>query len=522
MEPIVVGHPRTGFTLLISVLAELMPYSNREEVSPVVRAVRALCDTAGMQIAARIEGVFQRHGLLNDLIYNYNFKQLAGGPKWLKAGDNGLACFRKYIGIRGQGDFTVITSHPRQVLRYYDILHSHADPARWAEDPEYRNGQHFASIRHPAGTLASACFSLNALASEYIQRFVPPDADNDMIRQRLALYKLSDLNFFEALIGPFKAYLEEFCGCIDRYTVMRWEDLIQAPIQTIQTLGNAIGILIQDSEAAEIWRRLDHVNLTGAHKHNYRYGHGVVGGWRRWLTNTHLDVMRDYGLEQYAERFGYGAFSSLNEQAYTPFQKTLDAYIKRGEAFRDYGDEDLFGFAFNKSNLDLTRFAFKRYEWRTHTQIERSSCTNERLVMDVWDAAEEACGLVNEALHCVWCEEERFALDGASGVDDVIAILRPLFITSEARESCRKALIDAIQPSKQGMSRAEPGGSESCVAPPILLQSVGTTNIVVFGGLYYALPQCLGPIDLQKECVRDWPGVEIADSLSGILARVAQ
>lgn len=520
--PLVVGHPRTGFTLLISVLAEISMYGGgRVCLDPGIQSLRAFCDTAGMQISARIEQVIERHGLSDDLLYNYNFKQMAGGPKWLKDGDDRLACFRKYIGIRGQGDFTLITSHPQEVLRYYDIIHSHANPARWVSHLGYGDCRRFASIRHPAATLASACFSLNALASEYIQRFVPPNEDNDTIRQRLALYKLSDLNFFEALIGPFKAYLEEFCNCLDQYAVMRWEDLIQSPVRTIQEIATVMQIQIRADQALDIWRRLDHVNLTGAHKHNLRDGHGVVGGWRGWLTNTHLDLLRDNGLDAYAERFGYGRIDKLDRSTYTPFQKCLAEYIERGEVFREYGDEDLFGFAFNKSNLDLNRFAFKRYEWRMHTQIERSSCTNDHLVREVWDVAEESCMLINRAL-IYWFQDGKFiGLKDASVVDDVLSALVPLFVDEQAKNACRMALLNALHLQEDGDDRVRPRADIRPKSPPLLLQSVGTTNIVKFDEKYYALPQSLGPIDFLKECVIDRPGVQVADSLSEILSRVA-
>ena len=189
-NPLVVGYPRTGFTLLISIIAEISNHTNCKKQG--YHALKKFCDTAGMQIAEHIEQVFQRRGITNDLLYNYNFKQMVGGPKWLKEGQSDTACFRKYIGVKGKGDFTLITSHPRQVMDYYEILHSHVAPSHWAAHPAYTEHQRFASIRHPAGTIASACFSLNALTSEYIQKFVAEEQDNDILRQKLALYKLSD------------------------------------------------------------------------------------------------------------------------------------------------------------------------------------------------------------------------------------------------------------------------------------------------------------------------------------------
>ena len=102
-RPLVVGYPRSGFTLLISVIAELSRYARHGYAAPGHNVLKAFCDTAGMQVSARIEEVFRRRGLSTDLLYNYNFRQMAGGPKWLKEGNDQIACFRKYIGVRGEG-----------------------------------------------------------------------------------------------------------------------------------------------------------------------------------------------------------------------------------------------------------------------------------------------------------------------------------------------------------------------------------------------------------------------------------
>ncbi|HEX7684653.1 MAG TPA: hypothetical protein VF446_14165 [Trinickia sp.] len=528
--PLVVGYPRTGFTLLLSVIAQVGHYAPAS--AGVQRQVLTrFCDTVGMRIAARIDAVFERRGLADDLLYNGNFRQMVGGPKWLKSDDEDVACFRKYIGIRGKGDFTLITSHPREVLDYYHIVHSHVAPERWSAHPGYASHRRVASMRHPAGALASACFSINALASEYIQRFLPPEQDDDLMRQRLASYKLSDLNFFEALLGPFAAYLEAFSGCAERYRVMRWEDLISSPVATIVDVAEAVGVKLQQEQAAQIWRRLDHVNLTGAHRHNYRRGHGIVGGWRRWLTNTHLDMMRDYGLDTLAQRFGYGPIGSLDETAYTPFQKKLANAIAQGIVLHETEDDDLFGYAFNKSNLDWSRFEFKRYGWRQHTQIERSSCADEALVMAVWDAAEEACATVNRALD-VWLSEGRYGsvADQRDAIAAMASIVRPLFDDAQALDAWHRATLDTVARAcselrERGEQPAAPS-AESALhgarAPePVLLRSIGTTNIVEFDSRYYALPQALGPVDFHLQDAAALPGVLVASSLSDVLTKVA-
>ena len=97
VNPLVVGYPRTGFTLLISVIAEISNYVNSLNRSH--ETMKIFCDTAGIQIAEQINLVFQRRGISSDLLYNYNFKQMVGGPKWLMEGKEDTACFLSLIHI---------------------------------------------------------------------------------------------------------------------------------------------------------------------------------------------------------------------------------------------------------------------------------------------------------------------------------------------------------------------------------------------------------------------------------------
>ena len=56
-------------------------------------------------------------GITRDLIFNGEFHKLIGGPKWVSEQFPQRACFRKYFGVRGRGDFLLVTSHPREVSR---------------------------------------------------------------------------------------------------------------------------------------------------------------------------------------------------------------------------------------------------------------------------------------------------------------------------------------------------------------------------------------------------------------------
>jgi hypothetical protein len=185
----------------------------------------------------------------------------------------------------------------------------------------------------------------------------------------------------------------------ERFIVMRWEDLIQQPVETITSLARASAIPLSRDQAAAIWSRLDHVNLTGPHRHNYRRGKGIVGDWKNWLVNEHLDILRELDLEPILRELGYGPLENLDPGRYTPFQKEISGLIGRGQVYRDFRDPELFGFSLQKSNVDWRDLkGFRGYEWRPHTRLERSCFADRDLELRVWDAAEAAVGRANALL----------------------------------------------------------------------------------------------------------------------------
>jgi hypothetical protein len=522
-RPLVIGAPRTGFALLCSVLAHLEPLTRPN--ADLRQALLALfAARLGAHVSEGIVAVFESAGLAGDLVYNGNFRELTGGPRWAGSDRPGRACYRKYVGARGRGDLMLVVSHPVQLLHCDSVPHSHTDPGWWPDAPEFAGYSLHASIRNPAGVINSACFSLNALASEHIQRFLPPEADSDETRQDLALYKLSDLKFFDGIVRFYVDYFAKFIPVRDRYAVMRWEDLILDPVPTIQAVADAAGVPIGPYMAADIWSRLDHINLTGHHHHNYRAGKGIVGDWRNWLTNHHIERLRAAGLEEAAAVFGYAPFEPIDPASYTPFQQRLDALISRGEVYRSVVDADLFGYAFNKSNIDASAFGFRTQPWREETRIERSSFTDQALETAISDAAEAAAGRLNRLFEDLLARRyddpdmARRSLDSLAAAHR--AALRPhLPARYDATFAEAAAMVTETFPA--GADRAATPRPPDR-RPPQLLYSRGGINIVAHHGRFLALPQSLGPIDLDQESVEGRPGVVISDSLAVVEADVAQ
>lgn len=532
-RPLVVGAPRSGFALLASVLIHFVPLAPGKS-GLHQRVLNALMHHLGDHISAAIVKAFAARGITGDLLYNANFRYVTGGPKWLKESDRETACFRKYIGVRGKGDFTLVTTHPRQLLDMDEVVHSHSDPGLWLAHPAYRDYVKYASVRNPLGILNSAVFSLNALSSEYIQKFVPPALDNHALREQLALYKFTDLDFYEGLVRFLAPYLREFLQHRHGYTVMRWEDLLSEPVATIRKLAAAASLDVTDDFARELWAKLDHVNLTQAHKHNYRNGAGVVGDWKRWVVNEHIEIARRHGLEDIAAELGYGTFPRLDEASYTPFQQRAADFIRRGEIYREFHDPDLFTFAFNKSNLVSDKFPFRRRGWRVHTSIERSIFSDETLENAVWDVAERATGELNEFL--------RDYLDSvASRQSDILPALsalrrrhesglgagNPVRFAAAFRAAEREVRGVPLHERLLAFSRRAAGrlrrmGKPAATEEPRLVERLKGYDILFFKGVYYGLPQALGPVRVDTPDVRRLPGVIDGTTLESVRYAIAE
>jgi len=392
---LVVGAPRGGFTLLISVIIEILTQTGKLYFTDRQRAIQIVVQMMGAYLSERYRTFFQSHGIDKDLIISGEFGFLLGGPKWIDPCDHDRLCIRKYIGVRGVGDFLYVTSHPREIFDYYAVLHSHSSPSFWISSDYFKDYMKLSSIREPIGIIHSSCHSINALSSEYIQRYVDEDCVPD-IRLSFALYKLTDLKFFRSLAKYLKKYLDDYLKVHHLYKKMKWEDLILEPGQTISQVADHLGIDGVDAEA--IWEKLAYRNLTEFHKHNYRPGAGKIHDWKNYMINEHLDILKDLDFDEYNEKLGYDPVQYLDEANYNEFQKTVRDSVKKGHYCNRIQDPNLFDFGFNKTNISPDDYHFESLEKKAHTQIERFKFKDRALLLGFYGMADAACAEVNEVL----------------------------------------------------------------------------------------------------------------------------
>jgi hypothetical protein len=394
---LVVGPPRGGFTLLISVLINLMAYK-RWRRYPIREELQRYIPEASEAVHKATEDYFRKHINLDDLMVSGEFQLLLGGPKWLSKENSELCSIRKYIGIKGMGDMTLVISIPKSAMDFHEIVHSHYSPAMWLEDDYFRGHKKFASVRNPLDILTSSLFSLNALTSEYIQRCYP-DRDHMVIREELALPKLTDPKIVGGIMAHYLDYFREFITVKDRYMIMSWEDLITEPEKTIRVVAQNAGIEIPDDAPAIIWDRLSYKNLMEHHKHNF--WRGRIGNWKEYLVNEHLEAMKQKGVDEILEALGHDKIQYLDESNYTPLQKTVAEHLAAGKASKFEGDETLWTFAFQKSNIQWNEFDFKSLPGTTHVKVERTTIQDEQFLGGLIDAVDKALAPVNETLTAI-------------------------------------------------------------------------------------------------------------------------
>jgi hypothetical protein len=360
-HPTVLGLPRTGFSLTISILNHL------EQTQYIDTENKLKIEAADQYWQSEINDMFEGQPIL----FNPNFKFLLGGPIWNSDQKGTRAYFRKYIGFEGHGDITLIISLPLEVLKYYPVIHSHGPFSDWSV--LNKTNTLISTIRHPASILASSCLSLNALASEHLQKNYPEGFDTSEFRNDLAAYKLSDLKFFKALITPLKKGLIDYLNVRSQFHEIRFEELITHPNEKILELSDLIGCQLDQVESIELWNMLKNRNLTGAHLHNYRERGGDDNLYQKVLTPEHLKVINDEGLGDVIKQCGYQTLNEEQLYQNSEIQLRLRESFDSGSIDDAILDRELFGYAFNKSNLDFSDFDFKTFRWGKYCRIERSN-----------------------------------------------------------------------------------------------------------------------------------------------------
>ena len=441
----------------------------------------------------------------DDIFFSKKFQDIMGGPKWIDPENINTACIRKYFGIDGLNDFTFVIYLPKFALDYHEVVHSHYNPIAWTSDPYYKDYNKLASIRNPIDIIHSAVHSINALTSEYILRRLP-NADVDDIREEMALYKLTDINFLEGLISPLLTYLKDFVQVKDQFAyTMRWEDLLEKPEKTILEIAESCDMDITEELANEIWNRLARRNLIQDYPHHFRKG--VVGDWKNNITNSHLEIFKRHGFEELLVEFGYGKIKYFDEKKYTPTQKKIEQHIKKGEPYQHSLDETLFTFAFQKSNFTSSRFQFKTDFPRVGgIKIERSTFKDEKLLEGFANKIGKTVATITDFLNDIRSIKLNRQQDETRAFEELGGKYHEIF--------SRELSSEEIKTYKESFANLNQN------AVPVLLESHKDYNIVRIGNRVYGVPQSWGPMELDKQNINSIPEILVGETIKEVIGLI--
>ncbi|TDO96246.1 sulfotransferase domain-containing protein [Marinomonas balearica] len=378
------GQPRSGYALLNSIIHKIKLISGSLNDCEERQAAQNILNDNDLNLYNCYLDALSKSGYdEKDIIINGEFRSINGGPQWFDSEGNYFV--RKYIGIMGKGDILITHKVPSVLAYRSDTLHSHEYPRTLLNLS--KNHFHFASIRNPLDIFNSANHSINALSSEYIQSNQHL-GDEESIRLSISLSKFSDLKLCEGLISHQKKYWDEFLDIKENYYCVHWEQLITDPIMTISGICEYLGVLLTLEQKASIWKSMDHKNTFLYHRHNFRVNKGVIGDWKHNLVNEHLELFKSYGFNHILDELGYQKIEHFRESDYNEKQKIISKSIRNGAPLV-VRDEMLATFAFNKSNIDVSKYKFYTGTWQKNSKIERATFNDDSLFVELTSSSSD-------------------------------------------------------------------------------------------------------------------------------------
>jgi hypothetical protein len=90
---------------------------------------------------------------------------------------------------------------------------------------------------------------------------------------------------------------------LSKLDVLRYENLINNPIQKILNIMTKLKIKPSKSIATHIWDQVGFKQLPSAPKNHFTGG--GAGKWEKYFKNEHLSYLKNLGIENLLEKYGY-------------------------------------------------------------------------------------------------------------------------------------------------------------------------------------------------------------------------
>ena len=159
----------------------------------------------------------------------------------------------------------------------------------------------FCPIRNPLDVIVS-----NAFEVENLLLWMYPDDINTTtfsdVRKAYGATFLKNLDWFENIASLIKKYNEAHIRYKDKTHWVKYEDIIDNPIDNIINIGSIAGINLDKKIATSIWEKVGFKPLTNWKSHYFEPGHGK---WKKYLSHNHLKILIDDNWQASLDKLGY-------------------------------------------------------------------------------------------------------------------------------------------------------------------------------------------------------------------------
>lgn len=156
-------------------------------------------------------------------------------------------------------------------------------------------------IRNPLDVIVSNAFEL-----ENLLLWVYPDDINKRtftdVQIAYGMTLLKNLDWFDNIASLVKQYNEAHLRYKDETHWVKYEDIIDNPLENIIKIGNIAGVNLDEKMATRIWEKIGFKPLTNWKTHYFKPGQGK---WIKYLSHNHLKILINDNWQTTLDNLGY-------------------------------------------------------------------------------------------------------------------------------------------------------------------------------------------------------------------------
>ena len=159
----------------------------------------------------------------------------------------------------------------------------------------------FSTIRNPLDIIVS-----NAFEVEYMYSKMFADESLDEIESGFRISygerRLKNLDWFEGAAKFVYEYYDELLKYKDDIIFVKYEDVIEHPVETIRGIASIFGINMKKDDIISLWDKIAFKPLKQHKSHMFRPG---ADKWKFYLTKTHIDILKKLKFKEIIDELGY-------------------------------------------------------------------------------------------------------------------------------------------------------------------------------------------------------------------------